>query len=274
VPLKEHVPLALRMRARRALDYRPRSPRQLASASAEPAGPLHRRFRRAYRRRHFDRFFRPLLDDGALVFDVGANVGEWTDSFRRLGCRVVAVEPQPDCAAAIETRYADDPLVEVVAAAVGDRPGVQPLFQARIHSEHASMAPDFMEALVAAGMMPADAWGEPLEVRVVTLDELAARHGDAEYVKLDVEGFEPAALAGLSNAPRLLSFEFHRATWEGAARSLELVERLGHYECNVTMGEWLDFGAPRWRPPATVAAELEALPRTAWGNVFARLAES
>ena len=36
-------------------------------------------------------FVRP----GDLVFDVGAHVGDRIAAFRRLGARVVAVEPQP-----------------------------------------------------------------------------------------------------------------------------------------------------------------------------------
>jgi hypothetical protein len=37
------------------------------------------------------RFVRP----GDLAFDIGSHVGDRVSSFRRLGARVVAVEPQP-----------------------------------------------------------------------------------------------------------------------------------------------------------------------------------
>src|SRR5438270_13965693 len=42
------------------------------------------------------RFYRSLLNGfrpGNLIFDIGANAGEKTDVFLRLGARVVAVEP-------------------------------------------------------------------------------------------------------------------------------------------------------------------------------------
>jgi len=41
-----------------------------------------------------DRLYRRFVQPGDLVFDVGAHVGDRIASFRRLGARVVAIEPQ------------------------------------------------------------------------------------------------------------------------------------------------------------------------------------
>src|SRR2546423_15434440 len=42
-----------------------------------------------------DRLYGEFVHPGDLVFDVGAHVGDRVAAFRRLGARVVAVEPQP-----------------------------------------------------------------------------------------------------------------------------------------------------------------------------------
>ena len=42
-----------------------------------------------------DRLYGRFVRRGDLVFDIGAHVGDRVASFRRLGARVVAVEPQP-----------------------------------------------------------------------------------------------------------------------------------------------------------------------------------
>ena len=42
-----------------------------------------------------DRLYPQFVPAGALAFDVGAHVGDRVASFRRLGARVVAIEPQP-----------------------------------------------------------------------------------------------------------------------------------------------------------------------------------
>ena len=43
-------------------------------------------------------FFSEFVPQGWIVFDVGANYGNRTKYFLRLGAKVVAFEPQPECA--------------------------------------------------------------------------------------------------------------------------------------------------------------------------------
>ena len=47
------------------------------------------------RRRAMDALHARFLNPGDLAFDIGAHVGDRIAAFRRLGARVVAVEPQP-----------------------------------------------------------------------------------------------------------------------------------------------------------------------------------
>ena len=47
------------------------------------------------RRGAMDTLYRGFLRPDDLAFDIGAHVGDRVASFRRLGARVVAVEPQP-----------------------------------------------------------------------------------------------------------------------------------------------------------------------------------
>ncbi len=45
--------------------------------------------------RAMDALYGQFVRPGDLVFDIGAHVGDRVSSFRRLGARVLAVEPQP-----------------------------------------------------------------------------------------------------------------------------------------------------------------------------------
>ena len=49
----------------------------------------------AARRSAMDALYGRFLGAGDLAFDIGSHVGDRVSSFRRLGARVVAVEPQP-----------------------------------------------------------------------------------------------------------------------------------------------------------------------------------
>ena len=48
-----------------------------------------------------DRLYATFLKSGDLAFDIGSHVGDRIGAFRRCGARVVALEPQPDCARVI-----------------------------------------------------------------------------------------------------------------------------------------------------------------------------
>ncbi|MCC2101895.1 MAG: FkbM family methyltransferase, partial [Hyphomicrobiales bacterium] len=67
----------------------------------------------------YARFVKP----GDLAFDIGAHVGDRIGAFRRLGARVVALEPQPLCFRALQALYGDDASVTLVDAACGAREG-------------------------------------------------------------------------------------------------------------------------------------------------------
>ena len=69
-----------------------------------------------------DTLYGPFLRPGDLAFDIGAHVGDRTASFRRLGARVVALEPQPACFRALRLIHGRDADVTLVRAAAGRRP--------------------------------------------------------------------------------------------------------------------------------------------------------
>src|SRR5687767_8545206 len=92
----------------------------------------------------YARFVRP----GDLAFDIGSHVGDRIGAFRRLGARVVALEPQPLCARAVRAIYAGDATVRLIEAACGDRPGSVTL---RINSANPTVSTASAEFVSAAG---------------------------------------------------------------------------------------------------------------------------
>lgn len=79
---------------------------------ADPAmAPLRRSFDAYYgdpaRDAAMDALHARFIAAGDLAFDIGSHVGDRIASFRRLGARVVALEPQPLCMAAIRTLYGE-----------------------------------------------------------------------------------------------------------------------------------------------------------------------
>ena len=153
---------------------------------------------RAAMGRLYARFVKP----GDLVFDVGSHVGDRIAAFRRLGCRVIACEPQPALVTILRLIYGRDKTVKIVPVAVGRAAGEIAL-KINVDNPTVSTASlEFVKASKGAAGWEGQNWDKTVKVPMTTLDALIARHGMPTFIKIDVEGFEAEALAGLEPAGR------------------------------------------------------------------------
>ena len=208
-----------------------------------------------------DALYARFVRAGDLAFDIGAHVGDRTGSFRRLGARVVALEPQPLCARAIRAIYAGDDGVTLLEAACGERPGTVTL---RVNSANPTVTTasrDFVAAADGAGGWEGQVWDTEVEVPCTTLDALIAEHGSPAFAKIDVEGFEATVLAGLSRPLPALSFEFTTIQRDVALACLDRLAALGSLRLRRGAGREpgpdlrpLDLRRRHGRPPRRAAA--------------------
>jgi FkbM family methyltransferase len=223
----------------------------------------------AARAARMDALYARFLRPGALAFDIGAHVGDRTAAFRRLGARVVAVEPQPAALRALRLVHGRDDGVTLVGAAIGAAAG-----WARLHVNVANPTVSTLSAAFVAAASGADGWhGERWEsdadVEVIPLDALIAAHGRPALVKIDVEGMEAEVLAGLSEALPALSFEVTTIRRDAALGAVRRLEELGRYRFALSLGESFELPGD-WTDAQGISARIGALPHAAnSGDVYA-----
>lgn len=149
--------------------------------------PFYRRISQGYESR-FDAAMMASLKPGMRVFDIGANVGYYTQKFAEAvgpTGEVHAFEPVPASAAKVRELQQKYPWVHVHQCAVADQPG-EVVMNAEADSTSPTNRITIGEVDKAQG----------IAVPVTSIDQSSAEFGIPAAIKIDVEGYEWHVLQG------------------------------------------------------------------------------
>src|SRR5215469_9569500 len=158
-------------------------------------------------------FYRRLIgktDREITVYDVGANLGDKAEVFRRIPARVVCFEPDRTNIEFLRQRFRNRTEVTIVGKALSDRAGTAEFHVFEEGDSLNTLSSKWADAVVREF---GPRWGLAksvagrYQVDTVTLDQASAWLGPPDYVKVDVEGHELEVLLGMSEAPPVVSFE-------------------------------------------------------------------
>jgi FkbM family methyltransferase len=219
-----------------------------------------------------DRLYGAFVRRGDLVFDIGAHVGDRVASFRRLGARIVAVEPQRAMVKVLQLLYSRTADVTIEAVAVGCEVGTASIMINTDNPTVSTASHAFMSAARDAPGWEAQRWTTSVPVPLTTLDTLIGKYGEPGFIKIDVEGFELEALQGLTRAVKALSFEFTTIQRDVALACIERCIALGYKRFNAALGESQRLVKPDWVDAEDIAGWLNELPHAAnSGDIYASL---
>lgn len=152
-------------------------------------------------------FLRPLQDHAYVVFDVGANVGEYTDTWISSdeSVQVVAFEPSVTAFAELQKRFFSEPRVNLQNLACSSVAGRTTLFSDSPGSGLASLSKRRLEHFGTT-------FTYQEEVQTVSLDDWCVENDTyPDVLKLDVEGHELEILRGATECLKhcqVVQFEF------------------------------------------------------------------
>ena len=215
-----------------------------------------------------DALYAHFVKPGDLVFDIGAHVGDRVAAFRRLGAKVVAVEPQRALNFVIGMMFSRDDCVVIERVAVGRKTGDVKLMINTDNPTISTASDAFINSAKDAPGWQGQHWDKSVRVPMTTLDSLIAKHGVPAFIKIDIEGFEEEALMGLTRPVAALSFEFTTIQRDIARACIDRCGTLGLTLFNAAIGESQELGD--WRSGEVMRRWIDELPHEAnSGDIYA-----
>jgi len=213
------------------------------------------------------KFYKGFLKKGALIFDIGANVGLWTEVYLELGAsKVIAVEPQQSMFNTLREKFANNEKIIILPKAVGEREGYAELAICEDFPGISTMSKAHIEQ---SRFSKEYSWGKRQNVEITTLDDIITLFGTPDYCKIDVEGYELNVVKGLSKALPMISFEFHKEFIEDAVKICEYLSSLGMHYFNFSKGERMKFVFKNWVNQEDLLTYLKTQNEVMlWGDIY------
>ena len=175
------------------------------------------------------------------VVDVGANTGQWSSML--LDCitpeKLIVVEPLPEAFAELEKKFGGKRRVELHNVAIGERESVEKLKVTRDTTGASLLRPrEEMRAVVGSNWTIAS----EVEVKMTTLDRLLGNLPEVSLLKIDVQGYEQAVLAGAKQTLAKTKFvlielnfmsQYEGGSWLGDVHQI-LTRDFGFFLANAT----------------------------------------
>lgn len=192
-----------------------------------------------------EQLYKNFVENGDLVFDVGANVGNRIEPMLNIGAKIVAVEPQPNCVEILKQKFDKKILIESVG--IGETSTTLEMFIAS-DSTISSFSNEFIEKTKKTRFKNYE-WNKSIKVPIVTLESLIEKYGVPKFCKIDVEGFELQVLKGLKTAIPYISLEY--CVPEMSVQLIECLETLNQIspqaKYNFSIGETMTLYFDEWK---------------------------
>jgi len=183
-----------------------------------------------------------------LIFDIGFNVGEFTQTcFNKYkDCNVIAVEANPNLCNSVSQHFFTNYNFSLLNNLVSNIEGEEINFYISHNATGVSTAStEFMEnSRFTKGSKHLGEnsinWAAPIKVQSITIDSMIERYGMPDLIKIDVEGYELNVLSGLTQKANDICFEWHEEEKDNLYKILEHLQSLGYEQFGVI--GWFDEG--------------------------------
>jgi len=209
--------------------------------------------RSSLKKRQMINFYKKFINENDLCFDIGANIGERTEIFLKLGAETVSIEPQSSCVELLKEKFGENRRLKILKYAVGSFEKEDELMICYENSECSTLSKDFISAYAGISGFH---WQKTEKINVTTLDKLFELYGTPKFCKIDVEGYESEVFLGMKKPAKYIAFEFNKLLLNDTKKSLDILQTLGSCRCNFIKYEIMNLVLDKWIPVQEFRAEI------------------
>lgn len=209
------------------------------------------------------KFYKQLISEGDLCFDIGANLGKKSEIFLALGASVIAFEPQSSCHDVLANIKHKNFSYKPFAVGAKDE---EKILQLANHVEVATFSNSFIDYFKNDQLQ----WNASEIVNVKKLDTLIDTYGVPNFCKIDVEGYEYEILSNLSHNIPLIEFEFTGGFIKETIKIIDLLDK-ENTQFNYMLNEKPSFQLKNWISGTQIGIIIKNMPiERLHGNIFVK----
>ena len=180
------------------------------------------------------------VSDMTILFDIGANHGQYTDAQMNRYSMIVLVEANPYLCRDLQEKYKDNQKILIINAIASNKP--KETFYLSNADQISTADPEW----VSQSRFSKDYQWQPVEgLQTIPLDLLLTHFPSVERIKIDVEGYEYNVIQSLHSKVPELCFEWAEEKKDEILKSIEYLHNLGFTKFHIQYQDDYSYAVPK-----------------------------
>lgn len=181
-------------------------------------------------------YINPSQSSKKIIFDIGSNVGNFTDAClaNYVDCEIVLVEPNNELIDFLKSKYSNLKNLHFVNKVVSEKSGELIDFYISNTDTISTASKDWIKNSRFSGNYNLS---KVIQKETINLDGLIDIYGHPLVIKIDVEGYEYEVIKGLSKKQNELCFEWTEEQFEKVNQTCNALKKIGYTNFGYIYGD-------------------------------------